>query len=323
MKKWQRETLRVSLGYNIQIIQYLPSSQNITLEYTSNNSKSKIPSLNCKELKIHSLDTAELVTVLSVGSKPLSDSIHTIIFSKLLKRRFVNLGSLVFISFFGQSYSFRIIGIRSSSSENFDYNNYSDLKSFIVHSNTSLRVRYNDNITSNDINATKLESPIAIGGLTEQVNQIENQVNLCLYQWKEFSKYKLKVPRGILLFGPPGTGKTLMVKVLAKKLNCSLFVVNGPEIMGKVHGESESKIRDIFDRAIRQQPSIIFIDEIDAICSKRQSLESEFEKRLVSQLLSSMDQLHNEDSSLESSVIVLAATNRPNSLDPALRRPGR
>jgi transitional endoplasmic reticulum ATPase len=133
-----------------------------------------------------------------------------------------------------------------------------------------------------------------------------------------FEKLGIEAPKGILLHGPPGTGKTLLAKAVANETNAHFLTISGPEIMSKFYGESEARLREIFKDSRDKAPSIIFIDEIDSIAPKREEVTGEVERRVVSQLLSLMDGLQSRGK-----VVVIAATNRPNALDPALRRPGR
>ena len=133
-----------------------------------------------------------------------------------------------------------------------------------------------------------------------------------------FKSIGVKPPRGILLLGPPGTGKTLMARAVANETGAFFFLINGPEIISKIAGESESNLRKAFEAAEKNAPAIIFIDELDAIAPKRDKTNGDVERRIVSQLLTLMDGINQR-----SHVIVMAATNRPNSIDPALRRFGR
>ncbi|KCZ74276.1 cell division control protein 48, partial [Anncaliia algerae PRA109] len=128
----------------------------------------------------------------------------------------------------------------------------------------------------------------------------------------------VKPPKGILLYGPPGTGKTMMAKAIANETGAFLFIINGPEVMSKMQGETESNLRNAFEEAEKNAPSIIFIDELDSIAPKRDKSHGEVEKRTVSQLLTLMDGMKSRNN-----VIVIGATNRPNSIDQALRRFGR
>ncbi|KAI9440662.1 P-loop containing nucleoside triphosphate hydrolase protein [Lactarius indigo] len=157
-----------------------------------------------------------------------------------------------------------------------------------------------------------------IGGVRKQMAQIRELVELPLRHPQLFKSIGIKPPRGILMFGPPGTGKTLMARAVANETGAFFFLINGPEIMSKMAGESESNLRKAFEEAEKNSPAIIFIDEIDSIAPKREKTNGEVERRVVSQLLTLMDGLK-----ARSNVVVMAATNRPNSIDPALRRFGR
>ncbi|VDN11282.1 unnamed protein product [Dibothriocephalus latus] len=157
-----------------------------------------------------------------------------------------------------------------------------------------------------------------IGGCRKQLAQIKEMVELPLRHPQLFKAIGVKPPRGILLYGPPGTGKTLIARAVANESGSFFFLINGPEIMSKLAGESESNLRKAFEEAEKNSPAIIFIDELDAIAPKREKTHGEVERRIVSQLLTLMDGLKQR-----SHVIVMAATNRPNSVDPALRRFGR
>jgi transitional endoplasmic reticulum ATPase len=157
-----------------------------------------------------------------------------------------------------------------------------------------------------------------IGGLTDEVKKIREMVEVPLKHPEVFERLGVEPPKGVLLHGPPGTGKTLLAKAVANESESNFILLNGPEIMSKFYGESEKKVREIFDEAEKNSPSIIFIDEIDAIAPKREDTHGEVERRVVSQLLTMMDGLQSRGK-----VVVIGATNRPNSIDEALRRPGR
>lgn len=157
-----------------------------------------------------------------------------------------------------------------------------------------------------------------IGGLREEVKKVREMIELPLRHPELFERLGVEPPKGILLFGPPGTGKTLLARVVANEAGVNFTALNGPEITSKWYGESEKKIRELFRDAQEKAPSIIFIDEIDAIAPKRGEVTGEVERRMVAQLLASLDGLQNRGQ-----VIVIAATNRENAIDPALRRPGR
>jgi transitional endoplasmic reticulum ATPase len=157
-----------------------------------------------------------------------------------------------------------------------------------------------------------------LGGLKNEVQKIREMVELPMRHPELFDKIGVEAPKGVLLYGPPGTGKTLLAKAVAGETNAHFISLSGPEIMGKHYGESEERIREIFTQAEENAPSIIFIDEIDSIAPKRDEVSGELEKRIVSQLLTLMDGMKSRGK-----VVVIAATNRPDSIDPALRRPGR
>ncbi len=157
-----------------------------------------------------------------------------------------------------------------------------------------------------------------IGGLHEEIQRIREMVELPMRHPELFQRLGIRPPQGVLLHGPPGCGKTLLARAVANESEANFFPVNGPEIMNKFYGGSEQNVRDIFQQAQKNLPSIIFIDELDAIAPKRGEVTGEVERRVVAQLLASMDGLTGRQN-----VIVIGATNRPDALDPALRRPGR
>ncbi len=196
---------------------------------------------------------------------------------------------------------FQVIGILPSSSVIIRASTKLDIKKRPKERFDSSKVSYED-----------------IGGVTEQLKKIREIVELPLKYPQLFEKMGINPPRGILLVGPPGTGKTLLAKAVAHESNANFQVINGPEIMHKFYGESEARLREIFDIATRNQPSIIFLDELDAIAPKRDKVSGDVEKRIVAQLLSLMDGLKDRGN-----IVVIGATNRPSALDPALRRPGR
>ena len=157
-----------------------------------------------------------------------------------------------------------------------------------------------------------------IGGIKNEVSRLREMIELPLRHPELFKRLGVEAPKGVLLHGPPGTGKTLLAKAVANETNASFYTIGGPEIMSKYYGESEEKLRNIFEQAEKNAPSIIFIDEIDSIAPKREEVSGEVERRIVAQLLSLMDGM-----SSRGKVVVIGATNRVNAVDPALRRPGR
>ncbi|MCL2148581.1 MAG: AAA family ATPase, partial [Methanomassiliicoccaceae archaeon] len=157
-----------------------------------------------------------------------------------------------------------------------------------------------------------------LGGLGNEVAKIREMIELPLRHPELFKRLGVEAPKGVLLHGPPGTGKTMLAKAVAGETSSNFISIGGPEIMSKFYGESEGKLREIFKEAEENAPSIIFIDEIDSIAPKRDEVTGEAERRIVAQLLSLMDGLNSRGK-----VVVIGATNRPNSIDEALRRPGR
>lgn len=157
-----------------------------------------------------------------------------------------------------------------------------------------------------------------IGGMADTIRQLREMVELPLRYPELFTRLGVDPPRGVLLHGPPGTGKTRLARAVANESEAEFFVINGPEIMGSAYGESEKKLREIFAAATKAAPSILFIDEIDSIAPSRDKVHGEAEKRLVAQLLTLMDGLEPR-----TNLVVIAATNRPEAIDEALRRPGR
>jgi len=157
-----------------------------------------------------------------------------------------------------------------------------------------------------------------IGGLKEEIQRLREMVELPMRHPEIFQRLGIDPPKGVLLHGPPGCGKTLLARAVANESDANFFSINGPEIMSKFYGESEARLREIFQQAEKNAPAIIFIDELDAIAPKREEVTGEVERRVVAQLLALLDGLTGRGN-----VIVIGATNRPNALDPALRRPGR
>jgi transitional endoplasmic reticulum ATPase len=157
-----------------------------------------------------------------------------------------------------------------------------------------------------------------IGGLGEEIKKVREMIELPLRHPELFERLGVQAPQGVLLHGPPGTGKTLLAKALASETDANFQMLSGPEIMSKYYGESEAKLRELFEEAEKNAPSIVLIDEIDSIAPKREEVTGEVERRVVAQMLALMDGLE-----ARGKVVVIGATNRPDALDPALRRPGR
>lgn len=181
-------------------------------------------------------------------------------------------------------------------------------------SEVELRAEYSDDSDVRRADVTYDD----IGGMADTIRQLREMVELPLRYPELFTRLGVDPPRGVLLHGPPGTGKTRLARAVANESEAAFFVINGPEIMGSAYGESEKKLREIFAAATKAAPSILFIDEIDSIAPSRDKVHGEAEKRLVAQLLTLMDGLEPR-----TNLVVIAATNRPEALDEALRRPGR
>ncbi len=186
----------------------------------------------------------------------------------------------------------------------------------LVANNTTLSVK-DEAVTEADVAVTTIAYE-DIGGLDDELQRVREMIELPLKHPELFRRLGIDPPKGVLLYGPPGTGKTLIAKAVANESGASFYSIQGPEIMSKFYGQSEEKLREKFEEAEKNSPSIIFIDELDSIAPKRDDVQGEVERRVVAQLLTLMDGLSDRGN-----VIVIAATNREGSIDPALRRPGR
>ncbi|MFH1789195.1 MAG: CDC48 family AAA ATPase [Candidatus Altiarchaeota archaeon] len=221
---------------------------------------------------------------------------------KILMGRPLIQGDNFVITVLGQSISFTVTQTKPKGAIQVGENTVLDIKSTPQKVATGApAVRYED-----------------IGGLRDEIARVRELIELPMKHPELFEKLGIQPPKGVLLYGPPGTGKTLLAKAVASETNCHFIPIAGPEIMDKFYGESERKLRDIFDEAQQNAPSIIFIDEVDSIAPKREETKGEVERRVVAQLLALMDGLV-----ARGNVVVIAATNREDSIDPALRRPGR
>ncbi|OGO93634.1 MAG: AAA family ATPase [Clostridiales bacterium GWF2_38_85] len=184
-----------------------------------------------------------------------------------------------------------------------------------------VRITQNSIIKIKNEGAVKKDNRVSyedIGGFDKQVLRIREMIELPLKFPELFNQLGIEAPKGLLLYGPPGTGKTLIARAVANETKAYFIHINGPEIINKFYGESEAKLREIFEIAKKNAPSIIFLDEIDAISPKRENVNGDVEKRVVAQLLALMDGINDRGQ-----VIIIGATNIPNAIDPALRRPGR
>ncbi|MEM4536287.1 MAG: CDC48 family AAA ATPase [Nitrososphaerota archaeon] len=227
-------------------------------------------------------------------------------FTRLVKSRLIEYPlvqkNIVPVLFFGNLFTFAVVQTRPTGVVKI-----TPKTKLIIHSKIVQEKAFRTSVTYEDI-----------GGLQEQIQRIREMIELPLRYPELFQKLGIEPPKGVLLYGPPGCGKTLLAKAVATEAEANFILINGPEIMNKYYGETEARLREIFRKAEEEAPSIIFIDEIDAIAPKRSEVTGEVEKRVVAQLLALMDGLE-----ARGQVIVIGATNRPNALDPALRRPGR
>lgn len=229
--------------------------------------------------------------------------------TQIVQRKFVTHGQMIDLEYYGTKLRIQIMDI------------FAEYKSDIYQVKQGTKIIHSVDVSSSSIKEVKATktSYESIGGLSKQIQVVREMIETPLKNPELFTKYGLKPPRGLLLFGPPGTGKTLIARAAAEEAGAYSIIVNGPEIISKFYGETEQKLRDIFEEAAARAPTIIFIDEIDSLCSKRDEAPSELEKRIVTTLLTLMDGTKTE----HNRVVVIGATNRPNALDEALRRPGR
>ncbi len=255
------------------------------------------------KVKVIKADAKEAVKVTLAPKEPMRYSAG---FENYVKKRLLNKvvtkGDILPIGVFGTAIPLVVVQVSPSSPA-------------IITESTNVAIRSEP---AKDLEKVPTVTYDDIGGLKEAIQKIREMVELPLRHPELFERVGIEPPKGVLLHGPPGTGKTLLAKAVANESDASFFYIGGPEIVSKYVGESEHKLRQIFEEAEKSAPSIIFIDEIDAIAPKREESQGEVERRIVAQLLTLMDGLKSRGQ-----VIVIGATNRPDSLDPALRRPGR
>jgi len=227
-------------------------------------------------------------------------------FEEFVKRKLLNCpvttNDTVFIPILGRAIPFKVTSVKPAGT-------------VVVQHSSMLAITEKP---TGDVIGTAQVTYEEIGGLADAIQRIREMVELPMKHPEIFKRLGIDPPRGLILHGPPGTGKTLLAKAVASESEANFVHINGPEIMSKFYGESEQKLRKIFEEAEENAPSIIFIDELDAIAPKREDVQGEVERRVVAQLLATMDGLK-----ARGQVIVIGATNRVNALDPALRRPGR
>lgn len=242
---------------------------------------------------------AKSVTLKPLGARPAQRDLGYI--QALLEDYPVVDGSRIRATLFGNDYlDFQVVGLEPDTPSRIDANTKLSFANF-----------------GDDVSETR-SSYEDIGGIRTQMRRIREMIELPLKFPELFESLGVDPPRGILLYGPPGCGKTLIARTIASEAAANFFTISGPEVIHKYYGESEAHLRKVFEEAAKQGPSIIFLDEIDAIAPHRENAAGDVERRVVAQLLALMDGLNRREN-----VIVIAATNLPNAIDPALRRPGR
>ncbi len=225
-------------------------------------------------------------------------------FPKVLYNRIVSRNDIIPVNLMGKKITFIVNSLKPLS-----------VPLIIDHNTKFILGDRKQNIAVTTVSRVNYED---IGGLRDVIKKVREMIELPIRHPELFEKIGIESPKGVLLYGHPGTGKTLLAKAVANGTNANFYSISGPEIMSKYYGESELKLRETFKIAQDTAPSILFIDEIDSIAPKREDAAGNLEKRIVSQILTLMDGIRNRGK-----VVVIGATNRPNAIDPALRRPGR
>ncbi|MEI7616725.1 MAG: AAA family ATPase, partial [Actinomycetota bacterium] len=259
--------------------------------------KVKVIKIKCKP--------ANKITISALsGSGLLQKDKDTQYIGSLIEGLPITVGDRIRVNFFGaRAFDFKIVDTIPSGIVLSGHSTLVKIKSSDPEKSRSDKVSYED-----------------IGGLGPKIQRVREMIELPIRYPQLFERLGINPPKGVLLYGPPGTGKTLIARAVANETDSYFTHIQGPEIMGKFYGESEGRLRSLFEDAQKHAPAIIFIDEIDAIAPKREDMggEKQVERRVVAQLLSLMDGLESRGQ-----VIVIAATNIPDTIDPALRRPGR
>ncbi|KAL7751010.1 AAA+-type ATPase [Sorochytrium milnesiophthora] len=262
----------------------------------------------------HSLSLAEKVVVTADDADLVVDTFLTCYIKEVLVDvQVISSNRLLEVSYGGHARRLRVTAISCASTvaeEQYAYSTSTQTEVVVIHA--AHPAKEPQTVSRHEV----------IGGLDAQLADIRLMAESALRRPEMYTRFGLTPPRGILLYGPAGTGKTLIARVIAQELEAHISVLNGSDVISKFYGETEAKLRQIFVQAAANAPALIFIDEIDALCPKRDSAPSEVEKRVVATLLTLLDGAAAKDGA-PVRVLVLAATNRPNSLDEALRRPGR
>lgn len=254
-------------------------------------------------VQIRKIHTAPAEKILFSPTQPLKIQGGEAYLAHNLEGRVITRGDVVELNIMGRRVDLVVVSIKPVTD------------SVIITSGTAIEI---SDKPAKEMPAIPRVSYEDIGGLGDEVRKVREMIELPLRHPEIFERLGVEAPKGVLLHGPPGTGKTLLAKALASETNANFLTLSGPEIMSKFYGESEERLRGIFQQAEDNAPSIILIDEIDSIAPKREEVTGEVERRVVAQLLAVMDGLK-----ARGKVVVIGATNRPNAIDPALRRPGR
>jgi transitional endoplasmic reticulum ATPase len=254
-------------------------------------------------VEIEKIECPESTQVTLTPTEPIEMAGGTEYLAKILESTPVSVGDRLRINFFGMPIEFIVADHRPRGD------------AVVITDSTRIEVAEKAAVEARKVSKVTYED---IGGLGSELQRVREMIELPLKYPELFEKLGIEPPKGILLYGPPGTGKTLLAKAVAYETDAYFTSINGPEIMSKYYGESEARLREIFEEAEKNAPSIVFIDEIDAIAPRREEVTGEVERRIVAQLLALMDGLKSRGQ-----VVVIGATNRPDAVDPALRRPGR
>ncbi len=257
------------------------------------------------KVKVKKIEAKPAIKVKLAPTEPLRIIDGESYIKLLLENRVVTKGDIIDINLMGKKIGMVIVAMHPSKS------------SVIINLSTNIELSEKPvkNLPETKILRIAYED---IGGLRDEVQKVREMIELPMKHPELFERLGIEAPKGVLLHGPPGTGKTLLAKAVANETDANFSSISGPEIMSKFYGESEERLREIFNDAEENAPSIIFIDELDSIAPKREEVTGEVERRIVAQLLSMMDGLKSRGQ-----VVVIGATNRVNAIDPALRRPGR
>ncbi|KAG9300217.1 hypothetical protein G9A89_002663 [Geosiphon pyriformis] len=299
-------------------------------ELTRENAKINLGDNALVDLIEPNLVNASKITLESLesGDFKIDPFLSIYIKETLVNLKYLFKTNIIEIQYHGQPRRFRVSNILPFH-ENFSQAPHPADNLYIIHSQTKISIIQNlHQDKSLSIGNSLMGQPIvgfgykSVGGLSKEIQIIHNMVELPLKNPEVFSLYGVPSPKGILLYGPPGTGKTLIARAVAAETKVYHILINGPEIVSQFYGETEAKLRELFIEARENSPSIIFIDEIDALCSKRNEGGNDSDKRIVATLLTLIDGISNNFSH-QDRIVVIGATNQPNNIDEALRRPGR